>query len=161
MGPMDGHRAEWRVAATESATSFAAARATGAEVSAAPGRAPATPAAPASAADLVPTTTVVAAASDASSAELATLIERAVARQVRPLREELAQAQAQAQAGLRDVLGGLGYIAGLAGLGLWWQQRRRARGDLPPAPSPPGSDISAKDEVATGDARPSAQVRSR
>jgi nickel transport protein len=49
-------------------------------------------------------------------------IEQAVARQVRPLRESLAEAQARA--GLQDVLGGLGYIAGLAGLGLWLISRR-------------------------------------
>jgi len=53
-------------------------------------------------------------------------IERAIARQLRPLREELAAARAQA--GLRDVLGGLGWIIGLTGLLLWWRCRcdRRA-----------------------------------
>ncbi|MBK5939451.1 hypothetical protein [Halochromatium roseum] len=52
-------------------------------------------------------------------------LEQALARQVRPLREALAEAQAQAS--LRDLLGGLGYIAGLAGLGLWWTRRREQR----------------------------------
>ena len=49
-------------------------------------------------------------------------IEQAVARQVRPLREELLAAQGRA--GLRDILGGIGYILGLVGLLIWWQSRR-------------------------------------
>lgn len=52
-------------------------------------------------------------------------IERAIARQLRPLREELAAARAQA--GLRDVLGGLGWIMGLTGLLLWWRCRSDRR----------------------------------
>lgn len=59
--------------------------------------------------------------------ELERAIEQAVARQVLPLREALAEAQAQAS--FRDLLGGLGYIAGLAGLGFWWTQRRRQQRD--------------------------------
>jgi nickel transport protein len=55
-------------------------------------------------------------------ADLAVLVEQAVARQIRPLREELAGAQGQAS--LRDVLGGVGYILGLAGLLAWWRSRR-------------------------------------
>jgi nickel transport protein len=51
-------------------------------------------------------------------------IEQAVARQLRPLREELAAAQARAN--LRDVLGGLGWLLGITGLMLWWRSRRSA-----------------------------------
>ncbi len=58
-------------------------------------------------------------------AELERALEQAVARQLLPLREALAEAQAQAS--FRDLLGGLGYIAGLAGLGLWWTRRRQQR----------------------------------
>jgi nickel transport protein len=54
--------------------------------------------------------------------ELEAMIERAVARQVRPLREELRAAGERAR--LTDVLGGIGYIVGLAGLALWWRARR-------------------------------------
>jgi nickel transport protein len=50
------------------------------------------------------------------------MIERAVARQVRPLREELMAAQDQAR--LHDILGGIGYILGLTGIALWWRARR-------------------------------------
>lgn len=49
-------------------------------------------------------------------------IERAVGRQLRPLREELIAARDAAR--LRDVLGGIGYIFGLVGLVLWWRSRR-------------------------------------
>jgi hypothetical protein len=52
-------------------------------------------------------------------------IERAVARQIGPLREQLLAAQERVL--LRDVLGGLGYILGLTGLALWWTSRGRAR----------------------------------
>lgn len=55
--------------------------------------------------------------------EVIVAIEQAVARQVRPLRESLAEAQARAS--VHEVLGGLGYIVGIAGLGLWWSARRK------------------------------------
>jgi nickel transport protein len=48
-------------------------------------------------------------------------VEQAVARQLRPVREELAAAQGQA--GLRDILGGLGWILGIAGVLLWRRHR--------------------------------------
>lgn len=60
-------------------------------------------------------------------------VAQAVARQVLPLREALAEAQAKAS--FRDIIGGLGYIAGLAGLGLWWTRRReRQRRSVPDKP---------------------------
>ena len=52
-------------------------------------------------------------------------VEQAVAQQLLPLREALAEAQGQAS--FRDILGGIGYIAGLAGFGLWWTRRRDSR----------------------------------
>lgn len=52
-------------------------------------------------------------------------IEQAVARAVRPLREQLALERERAR--LRDVLGGIGYILGLAGLWAWWRARDRDR----------------------------------
>jgi nickel transport protein len=57
---------------------------------------------------------------------MAAAIERAVARQVRPLREDALAAREAVQ--FRDVLGGIGYILGLAGLGLWWRCRRSQAG---------------------------------
>ncbi len=51
-------------------------------------------------------------------------LEQIVARQIIPLREELAAYQAQVR--LRDILGGLGYIIGLAGLALWFKGRQES-----------------------------------
>lgn len=53
---------------------------------------------------------------------LVALVEEAVARQVRPLREQLLAHEERVR--LRDILGGIGYILGLAGLVLWWHARR-------------------------------------
>jgi len=52
-------------------------------------------------------------------------IEQAVARQVRPLREQLLAWEEQAR--FTEVLGGVGYIVGIAGLALWWRDRRGPR----------------------------------
>lgn len=52
---------------------------------------------------------------------LSAAIALAVARQVRPLREELAAERDRVR--LQDILGGLGYIFGLAGIALWWRRR--------------------------------------
>jgi nickel transport protein len=49
-------------------------------------------------------------------------IERAVARQLRPLREQLEQYEQSVR--WHDVLGGIGYILGLAGLAGWLLGRR-------------------------------------
>lgn len=56
------------------------------------------------------------------SSELQALIEKAVAKQVVPLRKEIAELKEKA--GLRDIIGGIGYIFGLCGLGIWWRQRQ-------------------------------------
>lgn len=56
--------------------------------------------------------------------QLATLVEQAVARQIGPLREELQRSQDRAR--LSDILGGIGFIFGLAGVALWWRSRQGA-----------------------------------
>ena len=56
-------------------------------------------------------------------AQLSEMIEAAVAKQVKPLRQELAAYQAKA--GLQDIIGGIGYIFGLCGLGIWWRHRQQ------------------------------------
>ena len=57
--------------------------------------------------------------------DLTEQIEHAVARQVRPMREALQAHEERVR--LRDILGGIGYIVGLAGLALWWRGRPRDR----------------------------------
>lgn len=52
-------------------------------------------------------------------------VEAAMARQIRPLRQALQRYEEQVR--LRDIVGGIGYIIGLAGLGVWWSNRRRKR----------------------------------
>jgi len=54
--------------------------------------------------------------------DLLPLIERAVSRQIAPLRQEIGQMEGAIR--MRDILGGLGYIAGLAGLLLYFKTRR-------------------------------------
>ncbi len=60
---------------------------------------------------------------DADQAELQLMIEKAVAKQVKPLRQELTAYKEKA--GLQDIIGGIGYIFGLCGLGIWWRQRQK------------------------------------
>lgn len=54
--------------------------------------------------------------------ELSALVEKAVAKQVKPLRQELNAYKEQAS--FRDALGGLGYIFGLCGLAMYLRQRK-------------------------------------
>jgi nickel transport protein len=125
----DGHRAQWPIRASELQGAFDAATDGGSDDAHMPGlRALSSATAhshPHPHGDEGIDATVVArhgAEPAQLDAEVFAAIEQAVARQVRPLRESLAEAQARA--GLRDVLGGVGYIVGLAGLGLWWTSRR-------------------------------------
>lgn len=57
------------------------------------------------------------------SGNLKTLIQSAVSGQVAPLRAELQEIRDERR--IQDILGGIGYIAGLAGLGMFWHSRRR------------------------------------
>lgn len=56
---------------------------------------------------------------------LRSLVEDAVARQVEPLRHQLNDSEDRVQ--WRDVLGGLGYILGLAGLAAWLSAGRQRK----------------------------------
>lgn len=51
------------------------------------------------------------------------MIERSVARQIRPLREQLEAYEAKVR--WHDVLGGIGYILGIAGVACYWLGRRQ------------------------------------
>lgn len=119
----DGHRAEWRVTAAELAGGFPGSAGPPAERNSATiGAAP--DAAVASRSNPLPISLPQSTGATSAPIDLAT-IERAVARQVGPLREELRAAQDQAR--LHDILGGIGYILGLVGIALWWRARFTAR----------------------------------
>ena len=60
----------------------------------------------------------------AHDASIETMIEKAVAKQIKPLRQELAAYKEKAS--FQDVLGGIGYIFGLCGIGIWLRQRKQA-----------------------------------
>jgi nickel transport protein len=111
----DGHVAQWTVPAVELTGETIAPDATDEEPSTASTSESEGPGAPVRSGG----------ATEANTDELAALVERAVARQVRPLREQLIAYEERVR--LRDIVGGLGYIIGLAGLTAWWQQRRGSR----------------------------------
>ncbi len=54
--------------------------------------------------------------------QLATMVDRAVSRHVTPLREQLDDYEQKVR--LHDVLGGIGYIIGLAGMAAYWLAKR-------------------------------------
>lgn len=62
-----------------------------------------------------------------SDADTVALVEQAVARQLQPLREDLARREERAR--LRDIVGGVGYIIGLMGLAFYFKARARLKGD--------------------------------
>ncbi len=97
----DGHRAEWRVGAEELSIESSNRSFVETENSA------------------QPTSSHTQAATDN---QLERLLDRAVARQLGPLRQELQQHNEQAR--LADIVGGVGFIFGLSGVLLWWRSRR-------------------------------------
>jgi nickel transport protein len=119
----DGHDAEWRVAGDELGAGFASAAAPVGGVGM-PHRAETPPATVAGSAPLAGSNPVITAAPLQTSPDpaLEAAIERAIARQIRPLREQLKAAEDRVL--IQDILGGLGYILGLTGLALWWMARR-------------------------------------
>jgi nickel transport protein len=104
---LDGHQASWSLRAEEfSGAVPAEADAVAANEAPVPEPAPTTPA-------------------ELSQTQTARL-EQALARQIRPLREALQAHEERVR--LRDILGGIGYIIGVAGLALWWSSRRQKGG---------------------------------
>ncbi|GAA3921596.1 hypothetical protein [Litoribacillus peritrichatus] len=56
-----------------------------------------------------------------NNSDLAKLVERAVAKQVGPLRAELQASEERAR--FSDIMGGIGFIFGLSGVLLWWRSK--------------------------------------
>jgi len=54
--------------------------------------------------------------------ELDLMIQKAVAKQIKPLRKTIKTYQARVT--FQDILGGIGYIFGLCGLAIWFRQRK-------------------------------------
>lgn len=79
--------------------------------------------------DLAPVSTATGAAvasapvADSSAAELEAVMDRTIARQIGLLREQLDASESQLR--FRDILGGLGWIAGLTGVVCWIASRQR------------------------------------
>lgn len=131
----DGHVAHWQIPASEVTETPAA----DANQQPAGGAAPVNASAPAASSTTNATSNNAAAtpapqfnilanntANDATlnvdADKLAELIQTAVAKEVGPLRMELQQADARAK--LSDIIGGLGFIFGIAGIALWWRSRQ-------------------------------------
>jgi nickel transport protein len=104
----DGHRSEYNVKAAELPESLPIPSVAQAAWPAGPAASPPPPSN---------------AAQTEMAGDLEARIERAVARQIGPLREELANYDDKVR--WHDVLGGLGYILGITGLGCWLIERRR------------------------------------
>ncbi|WP_207060963.1 carboxypeptidase-like regulatory domain-containing protein [Motiliproteus sp. SC1-56] len=96
----DGHRAQWTLPSRELAVDLPPAPGISLEVTDDPATSP-----------------------TAGKVAVTAEVERAVARQVRPLREQLIALEQRLR--FQDILGALGYILGLAGLALWWRAKRR------------------------------------
>lgn len=64
---------------------------------------------------------------DVDAATLQTIVEGAVAQKLRPLQREIAELRDEVR--LHDILGGIGYIVGIAGIAFYFLGvRRRERG---------------------------------
>jgi nickel transport protein len=106
----DGHAASFTIAAAELPDGLPAPD----------GAAPVPAAAPPSAAIPQP----------AAGDDLRAFVEQSVSRQIRPLREQIDAYQEKIW--WHDVIGGIGYIVGLAGLAFGWASRRPPRGTKVP-----------------------------
>lgn len=112
----DGHRAQWSITAAELQGAFPPVR----ENTHQPD--------PELATDVADAASDAATAPDSACQDVAldARIEQALSRQLQPLREQLSRAEDRLM--LRDLLGGIGWIFGLAGLALWWRTRNGGAG---------------------------------
>ncbi len=121
----EGHRNTWTVQPDEiSADASAAAEATNAP--AAPAAAPAAPAVQTAAA--AATATTAAPAGALTRAEVEEIVDKALQRQLNPMKRTLAEAL-DPSIKVSDVVGGIGWIFGLFGVAAIFSNRRRGRED--------------------------------
>ena len=99
----DGHVAKFRLSAAEMGGSPAMAEAS-------------TPSA----------SSVLGPATSAAATTLEQAVDRAVARRIAPLQRQIAEYESKIR--LHDILGGIGYLIGIAGIAFWWLARREGRG---------------------------------
>lgn len=104
----DGHRAEYTVSADELASSLQ----------------PLSTASPPKSADKPPA--AVPSPTTVSSDDLPRLVEQAVSRQIRPLREQLDRYEEKVR--LHDILGGIGYILGIMAVVLYFKRKQGRSG---------------------------------
>lgn len=112
----DGHRATFTVPADELPETLAAP-----EADAEPAQAASEPASESTTQDMPPESER--AATGLTSEELEQVVEAAVSRQIRPLREQLEAYESTTR--LHDVLGGIGYILGIAGIAFYVLGKKR------------------------------------
>lgn len=106
----DGHRAEWQVAASELGAELPYAESMISSVTEKNA--------------IISSTFSVSGSTETALPDpaLAALVEQSVARQIGPLRKALQAHNDEVR--LADILGGIGFIFGLAGVLLWWRNRR-------------------------------------
>ncbi len=105
MDTSDGHRTSFLITAEELPTRL--------------------PATVSQAASAEPPPAIEALPRSATPPELVTLIDRAVAHNIRPLREQIETYEEKIR--LHDILGGIGYIMGLAGIFAYWQALKKEK----------------------------------
>ncbi|WP_417762769.1 hypothetical protein [Shewanella sp.] len=110
----DGHVAHWQIPAAE---------VTSGKTAATPKTTKQPTSLPAKPFNILAEPPSTASAQGVDCAQLTDAIQTAVAKEIGPLRMELQQAESRAK--LSDVIGGLGFIFGIAGIALWWQSRKR------------------------------------
>ena len=112
----DGHRGTWSIGADELSDDLPRPEGAPAEPPPAPGE---------------PSPDAPTQGPPAAAADLEAMVERAVSKQVRPLRAQLEAYEEKRR--LHDILGGIGYIAGVAGVAFYFLGvRRREAGQPPP-----------------------------
>lgn len=124
----EGHQNEWVIEADEFPPSLTADREAAPSTTSSPDKGADVPAAAQSAGRASPRTSAAPAAADGEAGglnrqDVEEIVNTALERHLSPLRRSLAAAN-EAEPSLRDIVGGLGWIMGLAGIALYFSRRR-------------------------------------